>query len=74
MCIVCVEWEKKKMTSEEALRALGEMIVSPGNTQEQIAHFWDISDKIVDKEIPLEDDDHDQAYSNFYFPYVGDDD
>lgn len=60
------------MTSEEALRALGEMIVSPGHTQEEMAHFWDISDKIIEKEVPEEYDNHDQAYSNFYFPYEDD--
>ena len=57
MCIVCVEWEKGKLTNQEALRALGEMIVGHGESEESIAHYFDTSDKILDKEVPLEEDE-----------------
>lgn len=57
MCIVCVEWEKGKLTNQEALSALGEMIVCAEGSEEKVAHYFDVSDKILDKEEPPEEDE-----------------
>lgn len=46
-----------KMTNKEALRALGEMIVGHGESEESIVHYFDTSDKILDKEVSLEEDE-----------------
>lgn len=54
MCIVCVDWEKGKMTSEEALRALGEFIQSGDEYSEETKHYFDAADKILDKEVSLD--------------------
>lgn len=45
------------MTSEEALRALGEIITSNGEYSEENQHYWDAADKILDKEVPSGDTD-----------------
>lgn len=57
MCVVCVDWEKGKMTSEEALRALGEIITANGEDNKENQHYWDTADKILDKEVPSGDTD-----------------
>jgi len=54
MCIVCVEWEKGKLTSTEALRNLGEMIAVDSKEKE---HYLKVSGKILDKEVPMDDTD-----------------
>ena len=54
MCLVCRDWEREKMTSEEALNALGEMIVSNDGNQ---AHYFAVADKILDKEVPAKEND-----------------
>ena len=55
MCIVCRDWEAGKLTSKEALRALGEMI--PGAKPKEKEHFFKVSEKILDKEVPLNEND-----------------
>ena len=50
MCIICKEWEMGKLTSQEALRNLGE-IIGAEKDQDKLEHYWDVSDKIVEKEI-----------------------
>jgi hypothetical protein len=35
MCIICVDFEKGRMTSNEARRALGEMVVKVGSKHAQ---------------------------------------
>lgn len=59
MCVVCTDWLKGKMTSEEALRALGELIQSNDEYSEDNLHYWEITDKILDKEVPIRDADPD---------------
>jgi hypothetical protein len=54
MCIVCLEWEKGKLTSREALRNLGEMIAADSKDTE---HYLKVSEKILDKEVPMGDTD-----------------
>lgn len=52
MCIICLEWEKQKITSKEAFRAIGEMM-NPKNQK----HLEELSEKILTKEVPMEDTD-----------------
>lgn len=59
MCIVCLEWEKGKLTSTEALRNLGEMIESTDKEEEKRAHYFEVVEKILDKEVPTSDGDED---------------
>ena len=54
MCLICVEYEKERMTIPEARRALGEMRRSGGITEE---HAQEIQDM-------LDNDDPD----SFWFP------
>jgi hypothetical protein len=61
MCIVCTEWNAGKMSSKEALANIGEMIGDPNNTEEYVEHLLGLSNKIVDKEVPFEDDIHNVA-------------
>lgn len=42
------------MTSKEALRALGEMMI-PGS--KEIEHAFEAADEIMDKEVPLKEND-----------------
>ena len=61
MCMLCVEWEKGKLTSKEAMQALSEML----NTEEdetKLAHLFELSDKIIDKDIPFGVNDFDLDY------------
>ncbi len=50
MCVVCIEWEKGKMTSREALRALGELRLKP-------EHLEVVVEKILQKEAPMTERD-----------------
>lgn len=51
MCVVCLDWEKGKLTSKEALRNLGEMIQS-SSKEEEAVHYFEVVEKIMDKEVP----------------------
>jgi hypothetical protein len=55
MCVVCSDWEKGKLTSKEALRNLGEMIAT--GTEKEKKHYFEVSEKILDKEVPMNDTD-----------------
>lgn len=55
MCIVCKDWELGKLTSKEALRALGELI--SGAKEKEKEHLFKVSEKILDKEVPLSEND-----------------
>lgn len=48
MCKICIDWEKGKMTSQEAINAIGEMI---GTGDEKPQHYVDLASKIMDKEV-----------------------
>ena len=49
MCMICVDWEKGKMTSKEAIAAIGEII---GNANlEKTDHLIKLAEKIVDKDV-----------------------
>lgn len=52
MCIVCLEFQKEKMTRKEAMRALGEMVSfpSPSSTSEDQDHFKQMINKLSEEE------------------------
>lgn len=54
MCLVCTDWEKGKMTSKEAMNALGELLRVDDGKQ---AHYYSVVGRILDKEVPLKDHD-----------------
>lgn len=58
MCIVCTDWIKGKMTSQEALRALGELMLGNSDRNESNEHYFEVSEKIMSKEVPLNNDDN----------------
>ena len=45
MCLICLEWEKGKMTSKEAMRAMGE-------STESTEHLLKLTERILDKDVP----------------------
>lgn len=47
MCMLCVEWEKQRITSKEAFKAIGEMITP--TTKE---HLQELAERIIQKEVP----------------------
>lgn len=47
MCVICVEYEKGKLTGQEAKAALDEMILTEDMTLE---HAYEVSKKIEDTE------------------------
>jgi hypothetical protein len=55
MCKICVDWEKGKMTSKEAMRAIGEVIGTVEGDENE--HFIRLAEKIVNKEVPFKDAD-----------------
>jgi hypothetical protein len=59
--MLCVEWEKQKITSKEAFRAMGEMMI-PENQK----HLEELSEKILSKEVPETETnkDIDEAFWN----------
>jgi len=54
-CMVCVEYNKDRLTSKEALSNIGEMIGNPNNTSEDVAHLIELTNKILDQEVPFEE-------------------
>jgi hypothetical protein len=51
MCRICVEWELGKLTSEESMNAIAE-ILNYSEDNEQLTHMTEVVDKILDKECP----------------------
>ena len=50
MCVICKDWKLGKLTSKEALSNIGEMINTESD-EEKKAHYWEISEEILDKEM-----------------------
>lgn len=51
MCIVCLDWEKGKLTNKEAMKNLGEMLNSTKDDGIR-DHLFGLSNKIIDSEFP----------------------
>lgn len=56
ICIVCLDWQKGKITSKEAYRNIGEIFSSTKN-KETKAHLLDLSEIILEKELKSKDID-----------------
>lgn len=50
MCKICIDFEKGKMTSREALRAAGEIMY--GTNEKDAEHAAEVVEKIMTKEVP----------------------
>lgn len=70
MCIVCRDWQAGKLTSKEALGALGELINS--SKKEDKEHYFEVSEKILDKEVPVTEDDSELDKSWYEETHDGD--
>lgn len=55
--MLCVEWEKGKMTSKEVMRAMGEMVAGDST---KAKHLTDLAARILDKDLPVGQSDQDQ--------------
>lgn len=71
MCVVCKEWQAGKLTSKEALNNLGELINAAGEEGVETMHYWEVTSKILDKEVPVGESDeeldkswHDEIHGN----------
>jgi len=54
MCIICSDWERGKMTNQEALANIGEMLDSE-DSEEKKEHLLKLADNIISKEMPFEE-------------------
>ncbi len=50
MCKICSEWQKGKLTSKEALGAVGEVLMGEID-QKELGRMNDIIDKVLEKEL-----------------------
>lgn len=50
MCVICLEWQKGKLTDKEALRAFAEMANLDPNEAKPDYHYYEMIDKILDKD------------------------
>ena len=57
-CMLCVEYEKGKMTSKETLANIGEMIDSTDD-EEKKANLFELADKVITKDMPFDEFDED---------------
>ena len=69
MCQLCVEWERQKLTSREAFSAINEMLET-SQDEDYIQHLIDLSEKIIDSEVPSNelDTDEDTLWWNITHP------
>lgn len=52
MCKICVEWELGRLSSKEAMNAIGEILMI-SEDEKEIDHMTSIVDKILFKEMPV---------------------
>jgi hypothetical protein len=50
MCKICVDWQLGKLTLDEAWRNLGETRAAGFDSQEEIAHYWDVAEMLSEDE------------------------
>jgi hypothetical protein len=55
------------MSSKEALSNIGEKMEDPNNSEEDMEHLLNLSGKILDREIPFEEDDNSSSLSDLDF-------
>jgi hypothetical protein len=49
MCIVCLDWQKGKLTLEEAWRNLNEIAWDGFNSEEERLHYLEVAEKLAEK-------------------------
>lgn len=54
MCIICKDLDN--LTAEEAMRNIGELLISTSD-KDQIKHLIEVSDKVMDRDVPMNDTD-----------------
>jgi len=57
MCLLCTQWELEKMSNKEAISAVGEILFTEEN-EENRKHFFDLINRIIDKEEELKNDEN----------------
>ncbi len=50
ICTICKDWELGKLTIKEAWRNLSEARLSGFDSEEDISHYWDVAEKLMDIE------------------------
>lgn len=55
MCIVCKDWELGKLTTKEALGAIGELMSAAKG--KEMKHLSEAYEKVMEKEVPFKDTD-----------------
>jgi len=63
MCIICRDLDN--LTPEEAMRNIGELLIST-NDKDKIKHLIEVSDRVMDKDQPLEASDPGLTEDWFY--------
>jgi len=58
MCYICIEYEKGKLTSKEAMGALVEVLQTETD-EDKANHLYELANKIVDNDDPFEEWDSD---------------
>lgn len=58
MCNICSDWEKQRLTTEEAMRNIGESLAGAKDEKAK-QHLIDLSGRIMDQEVPMPERDED---------------
>ena len=51
MCIICSDWLKGKLTNKEAQRNLSEFISAKMDSEEEIAHYYEVAEIIAEEDL-----------------------
>ena len=49
MCLICVDWQKGKLTNSEAWLNMSEMVDSAVENNEDASHYLDLATQIAEK-------------------------
>jgi hypothetical protein len=49
MCAICTDWIKGSLTNKEALNNLKEAMYSGNNTEEELMHYFEIAEKVLEE-------------------------
>jgi len=55
MCILCKDWELGKLTSKEAFRNIGEILISAND--KELDHLFELSNRILDSDLDIKTED-----------------
>lgn len=50
MCVICKDWQLGKLTKAEAWRNLDEMMQDLVDKEEDLGHYWEVIDKLIEEE------------------------